>query len=125
MAHRQGIESKNVKNVSQRLGRDAKGIHPGKTAEWGSMKGNHATENGRTKGDPLLPKFVFPPHNSGQRLGNEVAQSTVCGPGGSRNLYGKSGTQGQQGAANQGQAPAKNHDILRDYGPDYRAKGSR
>ena len=55
-------------------------------------------------------------------FGNEVAARTTCGPGGSRTLYGKSGSQQQHGAANPGNGPAKSTDILSQFGPDYKPR---
>jgi hypothetical protein len=76
-------------------GRDARGMSPGRTGQYGSALGNHA-EHGRTKGDAREAPFTAAPHNAGQRQGNEVAASTVCGVGGSRTVS-KSGSQMQHG----------------------------
>jgi hypothetical protein len=51
-------------------------------------------------------------------LGNELSAKTVCGPGGSRNLYGQSGTQGVHGALNPGGAQTKTRDTLAEFGPE-------
>jgi hypothetical protein len=54
-------------------------------------------------------------------FGNQVALNV--GPGGcgtGRTLYGQAGSQGSHGPTNPGNAPAKNRDILSEFGPDYR-----
>jgi hypothetical protein len=115
--------------VGQRLGNPARGKMPGHVAGYGQMHGDHVTDGhgggGKVKGDWQIPKWGNAPHNAGQPLGNQIAEQTVCGPGGSRTVYGKSGMQGTHGAVNPGNAPSKSHDILSDFGPDYRGRGSR
>jgi hypothetical protein len=54
--------------------------------------------------------------------GNDVAASTVCGPGGSRTIY-KSGFQALTGKPSPGEGkigPSAGKDILSEYGPDKR-----
>jgi hypothetical protein len=85
----------------------------------GNIQGDHTTDRGTTsyRGERL--------HNPERNtqfapFGNEIAVRTTCGPGGSRTLYGQSGSQGQHGQAAAGNAPAKNRDILSEFGPDYK-----
>jgi hypothetical protein len=53
-------------------------------------------------------------------FGNEVALNVgKGGPGAGREVM-SCGSQGQHGSAAPGNAPAKNTDILRQFGPDYR-----
>jgi hypothetical protein len=109
--------------VPYNTGRGSKAVNPGAVGQLGSRQGNHVMEDGKTSytgekwaGGPSFQKTPF---------GNEVAVNTKCGPGGSRTVYGKSGMQGTHGAVNPGNAPSKSHDILSDFGPDYRGRGSR
>jgi hypothetical protein len=82
--------------VPQRLGNPARGVSPGGVSQLGEAIGNHITDRRGTsnyRGDPF---YAGPaPINSGQRLGNEVAQSTKAGAGGSRDVS-KSGSQGRR-----------------------------
>ena len=121
-----GIKSAvNNRSAGYKTTSRVRGVQPGGVDQLGRMLGNHTTEQGKTRnptgarmdlyGGPSFQKTPF---------GNEVAAATVCGPGGSRNLYGKSGTNQIHGNVNPGHSPPR-RDILSDYGPDYRAKGSR
>jgi hypothetical protein len=56
-------------------------------------------------------------------MGNAVAYGTKCGPGGSRNIY-KSGYQALHGTPVQGPSRPE-RDILSEFGPDLRGKGSK
>jgi hypothetical protein len=89
----QGIQSRNVKRVDQRLGT-------------GGKVGDHATGKGGTgyKGETLYNRSAgtFDP----VRYGNEISATTQCGPGGSRTIY-KTGSQGQQGNPNPGNPPSR------------------
>jgi hypothetical protein len=117
-----GIASRVNKQVGNRLGQSARGKTPGHVASMGQMKGNHVMEDGRVKGDPLIPRFTNAPWNAGQQLGNANAAELAngkAGPGKGRVVY-ACGTQGMTGRPDPGNAPAKNHDILRDYGPDFK-----
>jgi hypothetical protein len=54
------------------------------------------------------------------RSGNDVAASTVCGPGGSRTVY-ERGISGVHGKASPGEGkigPNAGRDILSEYGPE-------
>jgi hypothetical protein len=58
----------------------------------------------------------FQPVPYGNQLVNNVGKG---GPGAGREVM-ACGSQGQHGSAAPGNAPAKNRDILSQYGPDYR-----
>jgi hypothetical protein len=79
----------------------------------GSQMGNHATDGNRVMPNPASPLYQGSLSWPGKPpMGNDVAVNTVCGVGGSRNLYGKSGVQGQHGPVNPGEAraPARGFD---------------
>jgi hypothetical protein len=98
-----GINSRNVKSVSVRTGSAARAQSPRGVSQIGQNLGNHSTDNSGKK----LTKSVEPVRGaaiSSVKLGNEVAASTVCGPGGSRTVM-RSGGQGMHGAPAQGNPP--------------------
>jgi hypothetical protein len=103
-----GMGSRQVTQKPQRLGQPARGINPGGPSQLGSSVGNHTTgDGGRTtnyRGDPWTDGRV--PAGGNQRLGNQVAASTVARPGGSRQVM-KSGGQGMHGSAAPGDPPPK------------------
>jgi len=85
----------------------------------GNAIGSHITGGGDVK----RPKYPIVKGTAPQvRSGNDVAASTVCKPGGSRNIY-KTGSQSQYGAANPGSSPTRS-DILSQYGPEVSTPGS-
>jgi hypothetical protein len=85
------------------------------------MQGTHTT-NRRTESDYRGERLHNPAKDfQPVPFGNEVALNVKGGgPGAGRTLHGQSGTQGCHGKPASGNAPAKNHDILRDFGPDYK-----
>jgi hypothetical protein len=103
-----GFASKQHVSVPVRTGMPARGRNPGHVGQTGVSVDPKAVEE----------RFKSMPHGGNVLLGNEVAASTVCGPGGSRTTA-KSGSQGQHGPV-AGNAPAKGKDILSEYGPDYK-----
>jgi hypothetical protein len=97
-----GAGSKNVVRPPVRTGQKATGINPGGVSQLGEAVGNHGTgdrQHSTYRGDPWFDGKV--PAGGNQKLGNQVAASTVCGPGGSRTVM-RSGAQGQHGPANPG-----------------------
>jgi hypothetical protein len=109
-----GPQSRNVKQVPVRTGGAAKGINPGWAGQRGEAQGNH-TMRGPTnyRGEPVVTSM---PAGGDQRLGNAVAASTVCGPGGSRSVM-ATGSQQQHGMP-EGRAAPQGRDILSDFGPE-------
>jgi len=110
MAKNQGIQSRNVKRVDQRLGAGAKAIIPAGVAQIGQRQGNHFTEQGRD-GRMHSSYGGIDMYSAGRGYnktpyGNEVAQNTVCGVGGSRTVYSR-GTQGVQGNPASGNPPSR------------------
>jgi hypothetical protein len=95
-----GIRSNKVVRPATRPGMAAKGVNPGHAAQLGRALGNKGTDSAKRL-NPVEPKFTQSPVSNAVRLGNEVAASTVCGPGGSRTVM-RSGAQGQHGAPAQG-----------------------
>ena len=81
--------------------------------------GNHSTDGGgkvlRNAVEPMMSGKLIRPGQP--EMGNTLAPATVCGPGGSRTLYGQSGTNQQYGGVAGKPAPA-GKDILNDFGPD-------
>ena len=120
-----GIASKVHKEIGYRQGTPRRSVNPTGVHQLGAMQGSHITGDGESLKEHKVVRPLYDGAGYPSRLGNDVALSTDCRPGGSRTLYGKSGSQMQHGSANPGMAPAKNKDILSSYGPDYRAKGSR
>jgi len=93
-----GIDSNQRREVGVRNGSGSKGVSPRGVSQVGGSYGNHATDRvGKSTGavEPIYggPSFQSVP------FGNEVSAATKCGPGGSRNLYGQSGSQQQYGPA--------------------------
>jgi hypothetical protein len=110
------------KNVSPpvRTGSGSHSARPAGVAQLGNAWGDHSTSSGKStgyRGEPLhSPERNFNP----VPFGNEVALNVKGGgPGAGRTLY-HCGSQSTHGATAPGNPPAKNHDILRDFGPDYR-----
>jgi hypothetical protein len=110
MANRnQGISSRNVRSVSQRLGDGNRKVSVGATGQLGVKVGAHAELKGKL---PYRGENRGKVYSGGEALrpapmGNAVAAATKCGPGGSRNLYGQSGSQQQYGAAAAGNPPQR------------------
>jgi hypothetical protein len=106
-----------------RTGTGSRGTNPGGVGQLGQSQGSHVTRGQESsyRGEPLHSGRSFQP----VPFGNEVALNVGkggCGTG--RTLYGQSGSQGLHGGVAPGNAPAKNRDILSDYGPDYRRPGN-
>jgi hypothetical protein len=97
-----GPKSKNVTHPKVRTGSGSHSTRPGGVAALGSSYGDHTDRNPSTgyRG----PKFHDGKNFQPTPFGNEIAARTVCGPGGSRKVYG-SGTQQTYGAANPGNPP--------------------
>jgi hypothetical protein len=124
-----GYGSKQHREVGYKTGSGSHSKNPAKVAQLGQRIGDHVMgsvtggDGGSTgyRGEPRSLTPSFQP----TQFGNELAVNTKCGPGGSRTIYGKSGTQGMQGRPDPGNAPSKSTDILSQFGPDYRGRGSR
>ena len=94
-----GIGSRNVVSKRVRVGAGARAVHPGGAGLIGTSIGTHVTEKRKEtdyRGVPVFGGDVMP-----SKFGNQIAAATVCGPGGSRNIY-RTGVQGQHGNAVQG-----------------------
>jgi hypothetical protein len=120
----QGIQSKNNREVGQRLGNsggNAKG--PGGVNQLGAHWGNKATskrESSSYRGDPLDLGIGY---NKGPAFGNTLTTNVGAGgPGKGRDIINKCGSQGTYGPVNPGSSPARK-DQLSDFGPDYQRKG--
>ena len=111
------------KNVSPpiRTGSGSHNARPAGVSQFGYSVGDHATNSGRSSGYKGEALHGPASRNFQQtKLGNEVALNVGRGgPGTGRTVY-HCGTQDMHGQAAAGNAPAKSHDILRDFGPDYR-----
>jgi hypothetical protein len=112
-----GIKSKQHVSVGVRTGKAAQGRRHEAVSQIGQAMGNHSTDSGGKIHKGAIERVEGAPRPISVKMGNEVAKSTVCGPGGSRTVM-RAGSQGMQGAPNPGNAPAKNTDILRQFGPD-------
>jgi hypothetical protein len=112
-----GAGSRVVRQVPVRTGQPARKVAPGAVSQFGSALGNKATDHPQTLrgGVETLYRGIIPgPLNV--PLGNQIAEQTVCKPGGSRAVQ-HCGSQGMHGNPNPGKpTPAK--DILSEYGPE-------
>jgi hypothetical protein len=89
---------------------------PQGVSQYGQMQGSHTT-NRRTESDYRgEPKRGGRGYEPPSMISDPVK---AVGVGGGRQIH-SCGSQGQWGTPDRGNAPAKNHDILRDFGPDYR-----
>jgi hypothetical protein len=94
-----GPAGKNVKNVGYRTGDINRGISVKGVSQIGSAIGNHVTGKSKILANtsrPIRGGAAIP-----SRLGNAVAASTVCKPGGSRSVR-PNGQQAQHGPVNPG-----------------------
>jgi hypothetical protein len=113
-----GIGSRaTTKTTIYNAGYPAERINPRGVSQIGSNIGNHSTERSKilTGGvEPVRGRDLVRPGQP--KLGNELAVSSVCGPGGSREVM-RSGSQGQTGPA-AGSPKPQGADILSEYGSD-------
>ena len=115
--HRPAGGIRSNKNVSPpvRYGEARKEKRVAAVSQIGQSLGNHVTDR-RQKVNPI--EKVEGRQGISVPLGNEVAKNVGkggCGTG--RTIYSR-GVQGQHGPSASGNAPAKNTDILRQFGPD-------
>ena len=94
-----GYHSKPHVEKPVRTGSGSRGTRPGGAASLGQVYGNHVTNRDHT--DYRGPKFHDDKSFQPTPFGNEVAASTVCKPGGSRDVH-ASGSQQRWGDANPG-----------------------
>jgi hypothetical protein len=108
---RQHVETK------VRTGTGSRGTNPGGVGQLGQSQGSHVTRGGESsyRGEPLHSGRNF----QKTEFGNAIAARTVCGPGGSRNVY-ASGSQGQTGTNPGNPRPVPDRHVIESYGPDYR-----
>jgi hypothetical protein len=116
-----GIASRVNVSPPVRTGSGGHSARPAGVSQLGYAVGDHSTHRpGSTgyRGEKLHnPERNF---NPPVKFGNEVAGNVgKGGPGTGRTTY-HCGTQSTHGPTAPGNPPAKNHDILRDFGPDYR-----
>ena len=91
-----GIGNRNVTEKRVKTGVGAGGVNVRWPAQVGNSRGDRA-QNALEGGGGTILRGVRadpykPPNFNPVRQGNEVAAATVCGPGGSRQVY-KTGTQ--------------------------------
>jgi hypothetical protein len=108
-----GIRSRQVVRKEVRTGKAAQGKRPEGVSQIGGSYGNHATGSGKIHRS-AVERVEGAPRPISVKMGNEVAKSTMCGPGGSRNIM-RSGSQGVHGSVNPG-APTERRDILSEFG---------
>lgn len=92
--------NKKVK-VPVRVGQRAEAIREKGVAQIGTLRGDHSTSRSKIlTGDVEKVRGAqrTPSQPGGVPLGNVTAAATVAGPGGSRNLYGQSGSQRMYGS---------------------------
>jgi hypothetical protein len=120
--HRPGGGIASNKNVqpSVRTGSGSHSTRPGAVGQIGSSQGSHVTNKGETGYRGEI--FHKPPNFQPVKFGNEVALNVGkggCGTG--RTIY-STGSQDQHGQPAPGNPPAKNADILSQFGPDYKGR---
>ena len=111
----QGYQSRNVRHTSApKVEPRSHRVREPAVAQIGGNYGGHVTRGGSTGWRPG-------PLYGGKGYSNPVGPTNMAlsGPGAGREVM-RSGGQGQHGAANPGNAPAKSTDILRQFGPDSR-----
>jgi hypothetical protein len=120
-----GHRSRQVREVGVRTGAARHGVNERWTSQVGQSYGNHATEKrGMLPRDKVIEKYHAGPGLS-VPLGNSVALNVGRGgPGTGRNLYGQSGSNQTYGPV-AGNPKPQGRDILSDFGPDFRRRGSR
>jgi hypothetical protein len=118
-----GITSKNLVHKPVRTGERARAIRERGTSQIGQSLANHVTERRQVVNPVEKVRGELRPQGGpgGIDLGNEVAKRTVCGPGGSRTVYG-SGTQSAPPAP---QARPSGRDTLLEFGPDFKQRGQQ
>jgi hypothetical protein len=116
----QGIKSSQKREVGVRTGASATGVQPAFTNVPGNMRGDHATELGRTRTDNTIPMYdgKTPPSVV---LGNQKALDVGRGGPGTGRTVMRSGSQGQHGDV-AGKTKPLGRDILSDFGPDIRGR---
>jgi hypothetical protein len=88
---------------------------PAGVSQLGYSVGDHVTHKGQStgyKGEAMDRGRGYAPPQGPTNM-------ALSGPGAGREVK-RSGGQGTYGATNPGNAPAKNRDILREFGPDSR-----
>jgi hypothetical protein len=110
MAKNQGIKSRNLVHKPVRTGARREHIQKAGVAQLGNMEGDHATNKGASTGYTGVG-LIGPKQPISVKLGNEVAASTKCGVGGSREVM-KSGSQGVQGPTNPGNPTPKAKELF-------------
>jgi|SRR6516164_6878678 hypothetical protein len=96
-----GIAGRNVTNKSVRTGDGARAVNTKFASRIGQSIGNKATEKRGII--PYVREDVYkPPDFRPAPMGNAVAASTKCGPGGSRTVYRSGGQQGLQSPQSMG-----------------------
>jgi hypothetical protein len=113
-----GINSRVNVRPPSRMGSPARVQNVKGVSQVGQALGNHATDSTRIMKGVAVTTVGAP--IGGTKLGNEVAASTVFGPGGSRSVM-ATGSQQQHGMP-EGRAAPQGRDILSDFGPE---KGGR
>ena len=113
-----GITGCNVVSPPYRTGGPGRVQNVKGVSQVGQALGNHATDGTRIMKGVAVTTVGAP--IGGTKLGNAVAASTVCGPGGSRSVM-ATGSQQQHGMP-EGRAAPQGRDILSDFGPE---KGGR
>jgi hypothetical protein len=119
-----GIASNKVVQKPVRTGQPARQCHQGGVSQFGESVGSHTTHERDSdyRGDKVRGAYRPPGTPGSVPLGNEIATNVGGGgPGKGRTLYGQSGTNQQYGAA-AGNPKPQGREILREFGPDYKAR---
>ena len=111
-----GIASRQHVEKPVKTGSGSKGISEGWVGQRGQKQGSHVTDRRESscRGEPKFTGKNFQP----VKFGNEVALNVGkggCGTG--RTIY-STGSQDQHGQPAPGNPPAKNADILSQFGPE-------
>jgi hypothetical protein len=96
MSHRPagGLKSRQVTQRPVRTGAPSRAVRPSGVGQIGVSVGSHVTgaEGGGNETSYRGSKFYGDAARPSFKLGNEIASTTRCGPGGSREVH-KSGSQ--------------------------------
>jgi hypothetical protein len=105
-----------------RTGTGSREVHPGYAGQLGQKQGSHVTgeRDSSYRGEKMYGGRGMNPVPYGNAKALDVGAG---GPGTGRTIY-KTGSQDQHGQPTPGNPPAKNTDILNQFGPNYRAPRS-
>jgi hypothetical protein len=110
-----GIQSSVNREVGVRGGkRTTNAVSPAGLSQYGTAQGGRIKGSGSFTGISSAKNVFEGAKTAATPMGNAVAASTVCKPGGSRTVY----RAGYQSATPNVQMPKGGRDILKEFGPE-------